>query len=162
MDEFDYTDGEILDPERDRSKPTPQKPGMDITDADRSKVEALSRNCKHCAGSGWATVYAPDYDGQSVIRDTWQDGTEKRRPGRTVAYCVCSLGRWFQRSHEKSKHDKAVFERTPDLEVILTGDSFWLANDPNARPMQLEEFETLDPRLQSLIKRMRAKEQRNP
>ncbi len=89
-------------------------------------AEADSRDCPICCGQGMSTVYAPDYDGSALRRDS------SGRPyiARTMAHCRCPLGRYLRAS---SGND--VVRRTPDVMSIGEGYSTWSLIDPIEEPV---------------------------
>ena len=96
---------------------------MEAMRADGGRVEALpiddthetakaaSEGCPHCGG---ATGLAP------VV---YRGSDDSQRVRSTCAYCVCRLGRWVRRTHER--HSPDVYRRIPDLAEVLAGRSAW-------------------------------------
>ena len=88
-------------------------------DDTRETAELASKDCPHCGG---ATGLAP------VV---YRGSDETQRVRSTCAYCVCRLGRWVRRTHER--HSPDVFRRIPDLAEVIAGRSAWMS------PEALEE-----------------------
>lgn len=82
-------------------------------DDTHESARAASEGCPHC---GAATGLAP-----VVLRNP----DESARVRSTCAYCVCRLGRWVRRTHER--HSPDVFRRVPDLAEVLAGRSAWMS-----------------------------------
>ena len=134
----------------------PERPGLDVSSPDRNRAEADSSKCQDCGGNGWATIYHPDYNGSAILREIGPDGNERLRRGRTVAYCVCTLGRWMQDRHRKTAPD--VFNRVPDLYDIKGKPSIARETDPTTRDAKPSEIAALPAGLRAQMNRIAQRE----
>lgn len=96
--------------------------------ADRDTARAASWDCPHCRGEGQVVVYDHRFDGSpSAMLDCTVRGevTQRPFPMVVVAHCVCPHGRWL-----RSKVDRDLLGRIPDLGCVLTGSTRWQLQDP--------------------------------
>lgn len=103
--------------------------------ADIYAAREASRGCEYCSAEGLATIFHEDYDGTCpYVTEPDPRGYPRRRLTRTVAYCVCTVGRWVMFEHQK--HSKDLFARINDLHHIIDSrrsGCLWSTVDPNAR-----------------------------
>lgn len=110
------------------------------TDQTKDEAWEQSRSCRFCHGSGQASVFHPHYDGSAVMMFECVDRDGEIRPKpvavRVVAHCMCPMGRWM-----RSKTERLLLSRIPDLLDVLAGRSRWVADDPMGdRPYQGPEL----------------------
>jgi hypothetical protein len=95
---------------------------------DRAEAERLSRDCPHCSGGGYVTVYDHKYDGhRAMLRDAMAGGQVRKLNFAMVvsAHCTCAMGRRM-----RSKVGDEDRKRIPDLADVLAGRGRWQVEDP--------------------------------
>ena len=92
------------------SFPNQQAKSADTTALDIARAD--SRDCQFCNGDGMRTVFAPGYNGDAIVRDR----EDRAYVARTVATCLCSLGRYI-----RSRMPEDVRRRTPEIDLIAPG-----------------------------------------
>ena len=97
-------------------------------DQSRDEARAKSRGCPYCSGEGTCQVFDPGFDGRRVVlRDVAMRGELKRAMYAMVigAHCICPMGEWV-----RSKSERDILDRIPDLADVLAGRSRYQAQDP--------------------------------
>src|SRR5262245_48094080 len=101
---------------------------MDVSGQSREECEAQSRGCEYCSGCGMASIWHADFRGAAT-----EMAEGRQRCLRTVAYCVCPVGRWILMSHQRN--EKSVYRRTPDLYEVISGRVLnWCVDNPRQIP----------------------------
>lgn len=140
---------EFYDGERDES------PGDDISGDSMGAASGKSAGCPFCSGGGWATIFHMHYTGEAVIEAFDGRNGYKRKVMRTVAHCVCAVGRKMMFLHKESSKDEYI--KIADLYDIVNGRfPEWQTDDPTlGEPMTAAELANLPKGLRDALKRMR-------
>jgi hypothetical protein len=103
-------------------------PGVDVSGKSRDDCEANSRGCEYCGASGFATIWHWEFHGAGV-----ETANGRNRLLRTVAYCVCYMGRWLMQAHRQEC--KAVYARIHDHYDVAAGRvPGWVVDNPQPQP----------------------------